>query len=1014
MLKLNAPKELVEAFRKRFCIGRDDVYAEQKKDGSYIAHRKPLTDSIIVQHLTGKKTIATYILKEGKVDSATLDIDNDNIETVKAVQAACERLKINCRTEKTGGRGYHIWVFFGSPIGASDAIALAKLIIETSGISDEIEIFPKQAKTKNLGNPIRLPFGIHQKYGGLSHFLDDAFQPIEDPLAFLQSIKEVEEADVKRILGTHNISTGQAENPVAVLPDEASKYDLDPKNMHLIETQCPYIRELIAKANNGEHIPYPQWRGLAGVYVSFGQEGEERFHEISSKDTKSYSRDSCQKLLDDYKDNGHKPTSCEYFQCGRNPEKDCGLRPFKGRKQSPIRFGICRERKPQLDKPISIHLIQIEDAKHDNKAVSTNTMVAAVGETYHVPRRYQITCVTPTQNMSHCPFCSYREGCVIELDITDPILIEFCNSTDSQNEAILAKRARRKTGPKCKFGIVVQERIQVQELVVVPRALAIRIDNEGKVVDETGHDYRYKVIHYIGTLINIDGYFQASGVVVPNPKTQRATLLTTEMKRLSTDISTFKMTEELAAEFRNFQSPSDDIGGVREVADRILRDVTYNITEIYGEHRETVLLFVLLTTHSILNFKFNESPINKGWLDIMVIGDTGQGKSRQVEKLLESIGLGLLMTGSAANRVGILYSLDTVIEGKRLLRWGAIPLNDGRLVIIDEFQKIPASQIEEFSSCRSSGLLKVDRSVKGEHKARVRLVLLANPVTNEPMSDQVYGVVVLKFQRPADIRRLDVAIFVAKDDLDTKDVVYKLKNERSKIPQAINGELLKQSLLWAWTRKPEDVIFTSEASAEIMQQAKDLVGKYEVSDIPLVSTDVHEKLARLSVAIASLLHSTDDSHEKVIVRPEHVLYVVEKLHDVYTHKNCQLDKYAASLNERETLTDEEYVEIVQEIVDKIQSETYKGATINILKAILMNDFLKLGELGDKFSYGAKVIRDRLGILEKRNMLSMTSKGYKKTKKAVIFLKRYFNQAILSAEGTEGTNDSGKNHTPDFK
>jgi hypothetical protein len=371
-----------------------------------------------------------------------------------------------------------------------------------------------------------------------------------------------------------------------------------------------------------------------------------------------------------------------------------------------------------------------------------------------------------------------------------------------------------------------------------------------------------------------------------------------------------------------------------------------------------------------------------------------------VEKLFETIGLGQLITGSAASRTGIAYSLDTVIDGKRLLKWGAIPLNDGKLLVIDEWQKILASQIEELSSSRSSGLLKVDRSVKGEHKARVRLILLANPVTNESMSDQVYGAVVLKFQRPADIRRLDVAIFVSKDDLDSKEVIYKLKYKREKVEQVIHGDLLKQSLLWAWTRNAADVIFEPEASEEIMRQAKVLISEYEVSDIPLASTDVHEKVARLSVALAALLHSTDKSHEKVIVKPEHVQYITRRLHDVYGHRNCQLDKYAASLSERESLTDVEYTKIVDDINEKIRSETYKGATTNVLRALLMSDFIKQGELGDKFGYGSKAIRERVEILAKRNMLSLTSKGYKKTRKAVIFLKRYFDDTLSNEIETQ--------------
>ena len=806
--------------------------------------------------------------------------------------------------------------------------------------------------------------------------------------------------------------------PKAAEADENAQninYNLDPINMHKIEESCPHIKELVTRASAGEHVSYPDWRGLCGICAYFGAAGQQRFHELSSKDIKSYRKEDCQRLLDDYKANSHKPTSCEYFACGKDPEKDCGLNPRGGHKQSPIRFGLAKGEKiyDSLDiKPPSVHLIDIEDTKYTKKVVSTQVMVAATGSTFHIPRSYLVRCIGQAQSNELCGSCSYKNGVTREISPIDTILIEFCNISKDQMMAILAKRAKSSVQESCELNIKIVEHYAVQELVVVPKAFMIREKSDGSVVDETGRDYRHKLIYYAGSLKETEGYFEAEGLVTPNPKNQLVTLLASRMASLSTDVTAFEITKEIKQEFKKLQVTQSGIEGIEDKMTEILKDVTHNITRIYGEDREIVLLFVLLTMHSVLRFAFDGAPINKGWIEILIIGDTGQGKSQMLEKLIESIGLGQSITGSTATRTGLAYSLDTVESNKRFLRWGALPMNDGRFLIIDEAQKIPEAQIEELSSCRSSGLLKVERSIKGEHKTRVRLIFLANPVTGEPMSAHTHGIQAAKFQRPADIRRLDVIICVSKGDVDADTEIYKLKAERDKVEHIITGGLLKQSILWAWTRKPDDVIFEPEASAEIIDQAKVLSKKYETADIPLVSTDIHEKLARLSVAMAALVHSTDESHTKVIVRPEHVQFISQKLQDVYDHKNCWLDKYAASMRTGSELTEIDYVQICNEIKEMQGSESYHGAMSRLLQLILNSETLSNSEITTRLDIGTKAVRERLRILLNHDLVISTSKGYKKTNKGVIFFRRYFEETNKNSQDAGDAKDRGSEHIPE--
>ena len=98
----------------------------------------------------------------------------------------------------------------------------------------------------------------------------------------------------------------------------------------------------------------------------------------------------------------------------------------------------------------------------------------------------------------------------------------------------------------------------------------------------------------------------------------------------------------------------------------------------------------------------------KGTVDLQVIGDTGQGKTTAYRRLSATVGLGHFASGSTSSRTGVLYTLDSKVNDKRVLRWGSFPLAHGELLAIDEAQNIPREQWSEFTTARSEGILKVD------------------------------------------------------------------------------------------------------------------------------------------------------------------------------------------------------------------------------------------------------------------------------------------------------------------
>ncbi|NTV28732.1 MAG: AAA domain-containing protein [Candidatus Omnitrophica bacterium] len=960
--------------------GREGVFAEQSFDSNYYPTNRSVSVEDYVAHLKGQITIAQYCLtKDDNVYFLIIDVDDKSLDAVSKVQASFKHFGFTSYVEDTGGRGYHVGMYFQDAVPAWKALCLGKLVVRHADLEVKVEVFPKQSSAAKLGNPIKLPLGQHRKYGGWSVFLDESFKPVEDVIGFLDAIKRYDEGSIDEILEVNPSDEGKVNAPV----ETAIEYNRDASEMGKIAEKCSFIKGVLEEAEQGKHIPYPTWRGLAGIYVNFGKAGEEFFHEISAKEPRSYVESECQKLLDEYKKVEHKPTSCDYFQCGCDPAKDCGLKKVGDHKQSPVRFGLVKQKSSRKNGDnyiaVPIHLTSIENPKYAYQKVKTDVMVAASGNTYQVPNYYKVYDRLSGQEV-------YRR-----IENTDPLLISLTKMTDSQMHSTLIKLNQNEFDEKSDLRVQIESYCSVEELVLVPRASFVRKQNDGTVVDAAGNDYREEIVYNAGVLSKTNGYFKAVGIVMPNPKNQKATMLVMEMLPIDSDVTAFRLSDTIRASFPKFQSTGNDLESINAKVSEILRDVTFNITEIYSPHRELGLFFVLLVAHSILHFKFNESEINRGWLDIIVIGDTGQGKSRMLEKFLMAIGLGQLVSGSATSRTGLAYNLDTVIDGQRVLKWGAMALNDGRMLVVDEFQKISSSQIEEISTARSAGLISVNRSVKGEHPARVRMIALANPVTGDPMRSFVYGILALRFQRVADIRRFDLAICVNKDDVNGTEYIYCLKKEREQVPQIIKPHELRNSVLRAWTRKPEDVQFDEDASDEIMEQAKVLTRKYETPEVPLVSTDTHEKLARFSVALATLLHSTDQEGGKVIVKKGHVQYISQKIQEVYDHRNCELNKLAAINNLQNDLHDSEYVEICNKINELIERETYKNATQKFLKLVLEKEFIRYADVSESLQIGEKAVRERMAMLVANNLVENTKHGYRKTRKGVLFLKKYIEQ-----------------------
>jgi hypothetical protein len=81
----------IEQYRDLF-INREDAYATQRKDGSYICRKKEVTDEVLVDHPKGRITCGWYCLDTGnQIKWACVDADSEDGQ--KLLQRVSQRLK---------------------------------------------------------------------------------------------------------------------------------------------------------------------------------------------------------------------------------------------------------------------------------------------------------------------------------------------------------------------------------------------------------------------------------------------------------------------------------------------------------------------------------------------------------------------------------------------------------------------------------------------------------------------------------------------------------------------------------------------------------------------------------------------------------------------------------------------------------------------------------------------------------------------------------------------------------
>lgn len=521
------------------------------------------------------------------------------------------------------------------------------------------------------------------------------------------------------------------------------------------------------------------------------------------------------------------------------------------------------------DEVIKLHLSETSRGKFSGKMIETKVIVSAKDTApYLVPKTFEVAC---EKDQDFCAVCGVfnSDDSEIEIKPTNPAILEMINVPKLKiRQALMSAAKIPNPCKKCAFKI--KGKRNVEEVRVIPELEVETLETQQVV----------RKAYYVGHGIETNANYKLTAKVAAEPSTQYATLLIKDAEPSVDSLSTFQVSRQTNRELTIFRPETWTLDALEEKLNDIYDDFECNVTRIY--QRRDLHTFCDLIYHSVLYIPFQDKTV-KGWAEGLVIGDSGQGKSETATCLQKHYQMGDKVDTKGSTVAGLLGGLQETSK-RWWITWGVIPLNDRRLVILEEVKGMDTEIIGKLTDMRSSGIAEISKIQHAKTNARTRLIWITNPRSDVPILQYNFGVQAIPQLMGSleDIRRLDLAMVVASGEVD-KHWLNLSSKERPKVPHIYTTELCKTLVLWAWSRQPKDIVIPEETEELILKHAAEQGSAYS-PQIPLVEAADHRlKLARLATAIAARTYSQQNG--KLVVRPCHVEFVVKFLDRIYASKS---------------------------------------------------------------------------------------------------------------------------------
>jgi hypothetical protein len=611
--------------------------------------------------------------------------------------------------------------------------------------------------------------------------------------------------------------------------------------------------------------------------------------------------------------------------------------------------------------PIECSLLQATNAKVAGRRLKLNAVVSSMDTVpFVIPKDVTVEC---PQDQKECALCPAMADVNFSLHPESIAILEMLAAPlSSQQAALMAGIGIPRSCPVCSFKVTSHH--NVEDTRISPK-LEITSRSADRVLQPAV---------CVGPGVILNESYELVGRLHPHPKTQQSTLL----------ISTYELTEDALSSYKCldldelalFQPRAWDVESIGQKLDELYEDLEANVTRIY--QRRNLHLAVDLAYHSPLLLNFDGRTV-KGWTEVLVLGDSAQGKSETAMNLQRHYQLGEKVECKNASVAGLLGGLQQ--SGARwFVTWGIIPTHDKRLVIMEEVKGASTEILAKLTDMRSSGMAEIPKIEKRRTHARTRLLALSNPRGDMQLSAYNFGVEAVKelIGGLEDVRRFDYALLLGADDIDPT-TLNRLQRQRPTLDHTHTSDLCRRLVLWTWTRTEGQVVFEDEAQLAALDEATKLSSEFS-ERIPLIDRgSTRFKIARLAAALAGRTFSHGEDKTTLLVRKCHVEYIAKTLRETYSSSTSGYKDFSDAIATTQELIDPKAIK------QRINETPFPR---DFCEAIKARNRIELRDLQDWCAWDQQQSQQLLSFLVRKHALRRDGRTYRKTPSFIKLLKDF--------------------------
>lgn len=569
-----------------------------------------------------------------------------------------------------------------------------------------------------------------------------------------------------------------------------------------------------------------------------------------------------------------------------------------------------------------VNLLEATESQYLNKILESNVQIVAVSEatftlpTHFILKKLQVAGAGDTMAANQ-----FREWQLSKENIRNILHLIDNNFKETDIKANMKKLC----------GIDPKERyVSIQIVKQQPVFKAYLTDMfETQNVEVQPLEFQ---AYAIGIKLESGKKYKITYKIVSHPyKGNQLIMLILDAKQANDSVTNFVCTDEVQKHLKVIQNISGSV-------ENRINKLAEHFKGILGYNGNNMLISVMdLAYHTPLLFNFGSFKNVRAYLDTLIVGESRIGKSSTAEAMRNTYGLGMFVSlaGNSATIPGLIGGSNKV-GGSYQTRAGLIPQNHRGLIIFEEFGKSRQNITGELTDIRSSNEVRIAR-VSGSITlpAMVRMITLTN-VKNvngmiKPIASYPNGIEIITelIETAEDIARYDLMLVI--DDSGSKGIDPLWEPEK---PLPI--EVYHDRIRWIWSRTADQIKIVKELKQYIVEQANMLNKKYECH-IKLFGTEAWKKIARVAIAIAGYLVSTDEQYQDIIVQKEHIDYAVRLFEQIYDNPTFKLADYVRNEQKYKDL-DEEGIINLQNIYNShpsliMQLEQSSAITKNTLAAV---------------------------------------------------------------------------------